>query len=299
MSQEQQKLLDELIQKSKLRMLDEKNNSNREIKDGIFKILFSILENAADLYSSLHNEPCRPDEIQIFTIETVISGKRKNDIALVTKNKIIALFEHMSSPYANLPFRFLIYLGLLYEKWVKFNQDEKKLYSSKLYKIPKPEFVVLYNGKTRRPEQETIRLSDAFIETGETLGNLELEVKVYNINKGMNEELMSKCRVLREYSEFVAELRKFEKIHKNYDTAVEETVKYCISNNILEKFLREHGGTVMSILVYDEKLAMEAAIEDARDAWEEGREEGWVNAATKFAIKLLKKNRPIDEIMEY
>jgi|GEM_PF-3427442 len=54
----------------------------------------------------------------------------------------------------------------------------------------------------------------------------------------------------------------------------------------------------MSILVYDEKLAMEAAIEDARDAWEEGREEGWANAATKIATKLLKKNRPIDEIME-
>jgi len=111
----------------------------------------------------------------------------------VAKGRIIALFEHMSSAYTNMPFRFLIYLGLLYEKWVKTQSAEEKIYSSKLYKIPSPEFVVLYNGKTKRPEQETLQLSDAFENASETLGNLELKAKVYNINKGMNEELLSKC----------------------------------------------------------------------------------------------------------
>ncbi|MCL2015621.1 MAG: hypothetical protein FWG68_05170, partial [Defluviitaleaceae bacterium] len=251
--------------KTKKKKAKKAETAKREIKDGLFKIIFSILANAAALYSALHNEPCSPRDIQIFTIETVISGKRKNDLAIVVKGRVIALFEHMSSSYANMPFRFLIYLGLLYEKWIKSQNDEKKLYSSKLYKIPKPEFVVFYNGKTVRPEQETLRLSDAFETTDETLGNLELEAKVYNINKGMNAELLEKCKPLREYSEFVAKLREFESQYKDYTTAVKKTIEFCIANDILANILREHGGTIMSIL-FDERnaeWAFEAALDDA------------------------------------
>ncbi|MCL2015109.1 MAG: hypothetical protein FWG68_02550 [Defluviitaleaceae bacterium] len=271
--------------------------AKREVKDGLFKIIFSILANAAALYSALHNEPCRPKDIQIFTIETVISGKRRNDLAIVAKGRIIALFEHMSSAYTNMPFRFLIYLGLLYEKWLTAQNDEKKIYSSKLYKIPSPEFVVLYNGKTNRPERETLRLSDSFEDVGQTLGSLELDVEVYNINKGMNEELLSKCRPLREYSEFVAKLRELEDIHEDYTTAVRETIKHCIDNNILADILREHGGTIMSIL-FDERVpeweaqamfddAVEEAVEEAvKETRKETRKETWEEAKEYFNSKI-------------
>ena len=303
LSQEQLKEIDEKVQQSRKKTLAEDDKSaNREIKDGVFATLLRNPENAAEVYSSLHNEPCRPEEIQIFTIETVISGRRKNDAAIVAKNRIIALFEHMSTAYLNLPFRFLIYLGLLYEKWLTFNKDEEKIYSSKLYKIPKPEFVVFYNGETTRPEQETLRLSDAFVETGETFGDLELEVKVYNINKGMNEELMNKCSVLREYSEFVAKLKEFKAIYtKDYDTAVQKTVEYCISNNILEDFLREHGGNIMSILNISEERYWEVQMEDAREEGmeegiEKGIEKGMLKGKIDVALNLLKLNLSIAEI---
>ncbi|MCL1986966.1 MAG: hypothetical protein FWG64_03220 [Firmicutes bacterium] len=295
--------------------------AKREIKDGLFKIIFSIPKNAATLYSALHNEPCTPQDIQLFTIENVISGKRKNDIAIVAKGRIIALFEHMSTSYANMPLRFLIYLELLYDKWLKSQQDDKKLYSSKLYKIPKPEFVVLYNGKTARPMQEILHLSNAFEEVGETLGNLELEVKVFNINKGMNEELLSKCRPLWEYSEFVAKLREYENLHKDYTTAVKETIKYCIANDILASILREHGGIIMSILFeYDEELARAVAIEEGIEEGIEAAVKVAVDAAVKVAVdttvkaaveetkenilieiakKFLNNNRPLSEIIDY
>ena len=101
---------------------------SREIKDGVFKLLFEIPENAAELYSALKGAPCSPDEIQIITITTIISGKLKNDLAFVVRGRAMVLGEHMSSPYDNMPVRFLMYLGQLYEKWIKIKGEEKYLY---------------------------------------------------------------------------------------------------------------------------------------------------------------------------
>ena len=148
---------------------------NREIKDGVFKLLFETPENAAELYSALKGVTYSPDEIQIITITTIISGQLKNDLAFVVRGRAMVLGEHMSSPYANMPIRFLMYLGQLYEKWIKMKGEEKYLYGSKLYKIPTPEFVVFYNGKDARPEKETLHLSSAF----ETVTDTNPRLKSY------------------------------------------------------------------------------------------------------------------------
>ena len=106
--------------------------ANRKIKDGIFKLLFETPENAAELYYALTDTPCSPDEILIITITTAISGRLKNDLAFVVRNRAMVLGEHMSSPYANMPVRFLMYTGQLYEKWIKMKGEEKLIYGSKL-----------------------------------------------------------------------------------------------------------------------------------------------------------------------
>jgi len=89
------------------------------------------------------------------------------------------------------------------------------------------------------------------------LGHLELEIPVYNINKGMNTELFNKSDKLRQYSEFIAKLREFNKLYEDYSQAVKETVSHCITNDILADFLRKNGGEVMSILTmeYDVEIA--------------------------------------------
>ena len=73
------------------------SSANREIKDGVFKLLFETPENAAELYSALKGTPCSPDEIQIVTITTIISGKLKNDLAFIVRGRAMVLGEHMSS----------------------------------------------------------------------------------------------------------------------------------------------------------------------------------------------------------
>ena len=89
------------------------------------------------------------------------------------------------------------------------------------------------------------------------MGHLELEIPVYNINRGMNTELFNKSDKLRQYSEFIAKLREFNKLYDDYSQAVKETVSHCIASDILADFLRKNGGEVMSILTmeYDVEIA--------------------------------------------
>jgi hypothetical protein len=57
-------------------------------------------------------------------------------------------------------------------------------------KLPRPEFIVLYNGASAYPDRRTLKLSEAFEKVeGNDSVNLELAVKVFNIGKGHNKEM--------------------------------------------------------------------------------------------------------------
>ena len=135
-----------------------------------------------------------------------------------------------------------------------------------------------------------VTISSAFETTADKgLGALELEVPVYNINKGMNEELFKKSPKLRQYAEFIAKIREFNNLYDDYTQAVREATNYCIANDILSDFLREQGGKIVSI------LSMEYDIDIAKRVYGDERVE---EKALEIAFKLLKRNRPIEEIME-
>jgi len=260
---------------------------NRQIKDGVFRLLFDEPEKAAELYNALSGDNCTPDEVMIVTITTTISGELKNDLAFVVRGKIMVVGEHMSSPYENMPVRLLMYIGLLYEKWIKMKNEEKFIYGSSLYKIPTPAFVVFYNGVAKRPEKEVLSLSSAFENVGDVdLGHIEMKVPVYNINKGMNEELFAKSPHLRQYAEFIAKLRELTNAYDDYSQAVGEAVSHCIENGILAEFLRKEGGRVVSILsTYDPEVAKRVYAEERMEAQMED-----------VATKMLREGISIEKI---
>ena len=265
--------------------------ANREIKDGVFKLLFGNPENAAELYSALKDMPCSPNDIQIITLTIIVSGRMENDLAFVVRGRAMVLGEHMSSLYANMPVRFLMYLGQLYEKWIKMKGEEKYLYGSSLYKIPTPEFVVFYNGTANRPAKEILKLSSAFEAIGDTdLGSIELEVPVYNINKDVGEELFKKSPKLKQYAEFIAKVREFSKLYDDYSQAVREAANYCIANDILADFLREQGGRVVSI------LATEYDLEAAKRVYAEEQVE---DKLIEVAKNMIADGESTERIMRY
>ena len=130
-------------------------------------------------------------------------------------------------------------------------------------------------------------MSDAFEnEPDKDLGLLNLQVPVYNINKGMNDELFNKSPHLKQYAEFVAKLREFTTLHENYADAVRETVGHCIANNVLAEFLRKEGGQVVSV------LTAEFDLDTAKRVWRNEQME-------EFAITMLANDEPIEKIIMY
>jgi hypothetical protein len=171
--------------------------ANREYKDSAFRMLFSDRDNLIDLYNALTGSGLPSDTaVEMVTLEGVFFNKWRDDVAFVVNGRLVVLIEHQSTVNENMPLRFLIYLAHMYEKII----NNKAMYNKRLVRIPRPEFIVLYNGTEPFPEEKTLRLSDAYMESDESIGLgslLELEVRVLNINKGHNLEIMKDCESLR------------------------------------------------------------------------------------------------------
>ena len=131
---------------------------NREYKNSLFTTLFNDAEKLLSLYNAVSGSDLPLDTpVEIATLEDVLFNYRRNDLAFVLDDKIIILIEHQSSISANMPLRLLIYVARIYEKLI----DNTAVYKSKLLKIPKPDFIVLYNGTDEFPDEKILRLSDA------------------------------------------------------------------------------------------------------------------------------------------
>ncbi|MBD5474522.1 MAG: hypothetical protein HDR17_00815, partial [Lachnospiraceae bacterium] len=101
---------------------------------------------------------------------------------------------------------------------------------------------------------------------------LELTVIVYNINLGHNQELLETCSLLKEYAQYVEQVRTYAK-EMAFPEAVEQAVEHCIRNGILADFLSENRAEAIavSIFEYDE----EKHIRSERKEWREiGHAEG-------------------------
>ncbi|MDR2662080.1 MAG: Rpn family recombination-promoting nuclease/putative transposase, partial [Treponema sp.] len=173
--------------------------ANREYKDSVFSWLFSEPDTLRELYGALEGVTLRSDiPITITTLEGVLFKGRMNDISFAVGDKVVVLIEHQSTINENMPLRLLLYIAKIYEKIT----GEKDIYREKRIPLPRPEFIVLYNGKAPYPEEKILKLSDAFNDAGELgfakggTAALELVVKVYNINKGHNEPLLKRCKTL-------------------------------------------------------------------------------------------------------
>ena len=142
-------------------------------------------------------------------------------------------------------------------------------YKERLFKIPKPEFYVIYNWKKKRPAVEGLSLSDAFMDCGAE-APLELIVKVININHSDNKAFLEKCELLKGYKEFGDVMSDFIDRYgeKGYDLGI----AYCIEHGILADYLQRNIKEVLNMLKakYSYKDEIRVLTQEAR---EEGRAE--------------------------
>ena len=121
------------------------------------------------------------------------------------------------------------------------------------------------------PDMWVLRLSDAFERCQ---GDIELAVKVLNINDKRNRPILEKSHALRSYSVFVAKVRESVKSGNALEVAISEATRYCIAHNYLEDYFRQkQEEEVFDMLnfAWNQERALEVRAEEARA---DGRQEG-------------------------
>ena len=272
--------------------MSEELYANRKHKDTVFRMLYSDKRAILELYNALNGTDYQnPDDLTVTTLENAVYLSMKNDVSFLLDERM-TLYEHQSTWNPNMPLRDLLYIARLMEKSV----NKRSLYQSELIKIPTPHFVVFYNGKEKKPEDTTIKLSDAFLQK-EKEPELELKVRYLNINRGCNPELMERCRTLREYSEFVARIRKYAVGETAIGEAVDRAVTECIREGTLADFLSGQRAEViaMSIFEYNEEEEMKKL---RRGEQEIGERRGKVEGKAESVLEVLALHGQVPEYVK-
>ena len=245
--------------------------TRRKHKDRLFRFIFGNPEHkewTLSLYNALNNSHYdNPEDIEFNTIDEIIYMGMKNDVSFLIMH-VMSLWEHQSSFNPNMPVRFFLHAGQLYDKYM--NDNDIYRYGRTLKRLPKPKCVCFYNGTEEQPEEQILRLSDAF---GGDDGDIEVRVRMLNINYGHNKKLMEACRVLKDYAVLIDGIRINQNAGMNIDDAVDAAVNDTHDDSLLKKFLLGHRAEVkgMYLTEYDEE---KERIRTLREGRNEGREEG-------------------------
>jgi predicted transposase/invertase (TIGR01784 family) len=266
---------------------------NRRYKDRVFTKLFNDPKRALSLYNALTGSNYSPDTpIIVNTIQNTLTVGKFNDLSFVIDGKLVIIVEHQSTYDRNMPLRMMLYLSSIYERIL---EDNKALYGGKL-ELLRPEFIMLYNGDEDIEDLSELKLSDLFKQVaGHERIDIEIIVRVYNINDGRNAEILEKCESLKKYAKFIGRvkenlIRSKAKGEPSLQAAIREAVAYCIANNILKDFLEQHGKEVVSMLTAEFKL------KTAQQVWKEmGVEEGRVITAQN----LIKDGFDVSKVAKY
>jgi hypothetical protein len=279
--------------------------ANPQYKDTVFRLLFSETSAFREAYDTFEKTPLPKNaSMQLNTLDRAAFRDRLNDVSCLIGGKLIVLIEQQSTLNPNMPLRLLEYIVELYENML----GNRAIYSSKRLLLPRPEFIIVYNGSKSCPDEQTLRLSDCFMKA-EDLGvefaepaPLELTAKMYNINSGHNTEKLRQSKLVAEYSAFTARVREQQEeaaqgrrirdLSKGeQQQAMAKAVDWCIEHTILKDFLTRHREEVI-MMIYQE-WDMDTALEVEH---EEGRDEGRDEKGHQDALNALSEGLPIPTI---
>ena len=243
---------------------------NFKYKDRLFTWLFGKKENAEwilSLYNAVNGTAYTDaSEIEIATIDDAVYMGMKNDATILLRSSV-SLWAHQSSINPNMPVRELMYLGKFYDRFIHL--QKANIYGRKLVHLPVPKIVVFYNGVEGSEDETVLRLSDAFVVEGKEIEpDVEVKVRMINVNFGHNKELMAACKPLSEYAWFVQRIRDHLKDHE-IEEAIDLAIKEMPKDFVIRDFLIGNKAEVrdMCITEYNETETMQMF-------WEEGKEEG-------------------------
>ena len=245
-------------------------DAQREYKDRVFRFIFGNPQKkewALSLYNAVNGTAyTNPEDISFNMLGNAVYMRMRNDVSFIFSSEM-SLWEHQSTYNPNIPMRFFLYAGGLYEKYIATSNYYQ--YSSSLQPIPRPKCVCFYNGIKEQPEELILKLSDAY--DGE--GDIEVKVSMRNINYGKNLHMMEACKPLAEYAWLVETVRLNQKEKGDLDAAVDAALDEMPMDFEIRGFLLENRAEVkkMFLTEYNEEKVLE---QERKEGIEEGRKEG-------------------------
>ena len=273
----------------------EQATANRNYKDTVFRMLFSDRQNLLSLYNAVSGSHYDdPDKLEIVTLENAIYMGMKNDISFLFAS-YLNLYEAQSTSNPNMPLRGTIYFGDLIKGWVESNHLD--MYSEKQIMIPKPKFLVFYNGLKKEPERRILRLSDSFEGGQDEEAALECTAIMLNINYGYNQELMEKCQTLHDYSYFVENVRQGVRVGKTLEEAVDEAISKSLKEGVLKDLLKKNRAEVRNVVLteYNEEQHIK---NEKNISYDDGFNDGIEQTKIEAIKNMIKLNVPKDKIIE-
>lgn len=240
-----------------------------------------------ELYNALNNTNYTdPNALKLNTLENVLFIKMHNDVSFLIDSQL-TLYEHQRTTNQNMPLRGFFYFAQLYHKYLI--DAEEQLTTSKMIKIPNPNYIVFYNGDTNRDEDYEMRLSDAFMIEDKS-GKFEWTARVLNINKDYNLSLQNKCKALYDYIQFTSRINENKEKGMTNEKAIDEAIDWASEQNLLEGFIKEQKAEVKMTLLTE--FNEEASIR----GW---RKEGMQQKAEEIATKMLSDKLKPEKVSLY
>ena len=238
----------------------------RNYLDRLFNFIFGREEHkewTLSLYNAVNGSHYTdPDLIEFNTVEDMLYMGMQNDTSFLISD-IMSVYEHQSSYNPNMPLRMLGYTDELYAGYVTKHRLNK--YGSAQLQLPVPRLVVFYNGEEDTEDEVILKLSDSFPEGLRSESDIEIRVRMLNINYGRNKELLEACRPLSEYAWFIRETREHRGTY-GIETAVDMTLDAMPEDFGIKEFLLIHKAEVCRMLArdYSEEEIRELFMEDGR-----------------------------------
>ncbi len=153
--------------------------------------------------------------------------------------------------------------------------------------------VVFYNGKDNI-DDKFLELKDVF-QNSSVSPDIQVRVRMLNINYDPNKKLLEACRPLAEYAWLIRQIQEYSDV-LGIDSAVDRALDEMPGDFLIRDFLIGNRAEVkqMCITEYNEAETMELFKEEGRlEGKKEGRKEG-----IQGAVALLKEmDVPISDIL--
>lgn len=221
-----------------IEMAESEMKLKHNIKDTVFRDLFSNPKYLLKMYQALHPEDISATEsdLEIITLQSIFANGIYNDLGFMARDRLMIMVEAQSTWSPNIIVRALMYLTTTYQRY--FIEKKANLYGHKLVNMPKPEIYVIYTGpKGNHPDE--LSLQELFFLGQDCCVNVTAKMIYLSDNKDIITQYISFCSVLNQQMAAYGLTM----------TAIKNTIRICRDRNLLKEYLENRAPEVESIMM--------------------------------------------------